>query len=170
MAPQTQALPLPRATTAAWLIMPPREVRMPLAACMPWMASSSGYKFRTRMRPRRPRHLLGVVGAEHDLAGDGARGGRRALGDDLAFGLEVERRVQELVERAGVDPADRLLPGDQPLARHVDHRDLERGRGSAFAATESAQDVELAALDRELDVLHLAVVPLGQSNTPLSSA
>ena len=30
---------MPRATTAAWLVMPPRVVRMPRAACMPWMSS-----------------------------------------------------------------------------------------------------------------------------------
>ena len=29
--PQTQGLPQPRATTAAWLVMPPRAVRMPSA-------------------------------------------------------------------------------------------------------------------------------------------
>ncbi len=28
-APQTQVLPIPRATTAAWLVLPPRLVRMP---------------------------------------------------------------------------------------------------------------------------------------------
>ena len=38
-APATQGLPMPRATTAAWLVMPPVEVRMPSAACMPWMSS-----------------------------------------------------------------------------------------------------------------------------------
>ena len=32
---ETQGRPMPRATTAAWLVMPPRAVRMPLAACMP---------------------------------------------------------------------------------------------------------------------------------------
>ena len=30
---------MPRATTAAWLVMPPRVVRMPRAACMPCMSS-----------------------------------------------------------------------------------------------------------------------------------
>ncbi len=34
-APETQGRPMPRATTAAWLVMPPRAVRMPRAACMP---------------------------------------------------------------------------------------------------------------------------------------
>jgi hypothetical protein len=39
---------MPRATTAAWLVMPPRVVRMPFAACMPWM-SSGLVSMRTRM-------------------------------------------------------------------------------------------------------------------------
>ncbi len=34
-APQTQGLPMPRATTAAWLVMPPRAVRIPTAATIP---------------------------------------------------------------------------------------------------------------------------------------
>ena len=38
-APVTQGRPMPRATTAAWLVMPPRLVTMPRAACMPWMSS-----------------------------------------------------------------------------------------------------------------------------------
>ena len=38
--PTTQGLPQPRATTAAWLALPPVAVRMPLARCMP--ATSSG--------------------------------------------------------------------------------------------------------------------------------
>ena len=47
-APATQGLPMPRATTAAWLVMPPRAVRMPSAACMPWM-SSGEVSTRTRI-------------------------------------------------------------------------------------------------------------------------
>ena len=39
-APETQHLPIPRATTAACEVMPPRAVRMPSAAVMP--ARSSG--------------------------------------------------------------------------------------------------------------------------------
>ena len=34
-APLTHGRPMPRATTAAWLVMPPRQVTTPLAACMP---------------------------------------------------------------------------------------------------------------------------------------
>src|SRR5207248_2156195 len=47
-APETQGRPMPRATTAAWLVMPPRVVRMPFAACMPWM-SSGLVSIRTRI-------------------------------------------------------------------------------------------------------------------------
>ena len=39
---------MPRATTAAWEVMPPRVVRMPSAACMPWM-SSGEVSTRTRI-------------------------------------------------------------------------------------------------------------------------
>src|SRR5450759_2183489 len=38
-APQTQVLPMPRATTAAWLVLPPRLVRTPCAAIMPFRSS-----------------------------------------------------------------------------------------------------------------------------------
>ena len=98
-APATQGLPMPRATTAAWLVMPPRAVRMPSAACMPWM-SSGVVSMRTRITfSPAARQLLGLVGGEHDLARRGARRGRQALGDHLARRLGIERRVQQLVER-----------------------------------------------------------------------
>ena len=38
-APATQGVPMPRQTTAAWLVIPPREVRMPLETSMPWISS-----------------------------------------------------------------------------------------------------------------------------------
>ena len=38
-APATQQRPQPRATTAAWLVMPPVLVRIPAAECMPSMSS-----------------------------------------------------------------------------------------------------------------------------------
>ena len=42
---------MPGATRAAWLVMPPRAVRMPRAACMPWM-SSGLVSVRTRITAR----------------------------------------------------------------------------------------------------------------------
>ena len=35
-APHTAGMPSPRATTAAWLLVPPAEVRMPWERIMPW--------------------------------------------------------------------------------------------------------------------------------------
>ena len=47
-APTTQGRPMPRATTAAWLDLPPTAVRMPLATSMPWI-SSGVVSLRTRI-------------------------------------------------------------------------------------------------------------------------
>ena len=47
-APTTHVLPMPRATTAAWLVMPPRAVSTACAATMPWK-SSGDVSGRTRM-------------------------------------------------------------------------------------------------------------------------
>lgn len=38
-APQIAGVPMPRATTAAWLTRPPRDVRIPSAAIIPWRSS-----------------------------------------------------------------------------------------------------------------------------------
>ena len=65
---------MPRATTAAWLVMPPRVVRMPRAACMPWMSSGL-------VSTRHQDHdlalggaHLGFVGAEHHACPEAAPG------------------------------------------------------------------------------------------------
>ena len=47
-APTTAGMPQPRATTAAWLARPPREVRMPAARAIPW-TSSGEVSARTRI-------------------------------------------------------------------------------------------------------------------------
>ena len=66
--------------------------------------------------------------------------------------------MEELVELARVDPRHRLLAREQALGGHL-HRDPERGLRGALARSRLQQE-ELAVLDRELDVLHLAVVVL----------
>ena len=48
LAPTTHGLPHPRATTAAWLVMPPRDVRIPFALHMP-PTSSALVSSRTKM-------------------------------------------------------------------------------------------------------------------------
>ena len=72
--------------------------------------------------------------------------------------VRVEARVQELVELGRVDPRDGLLPLDQPFRRHVD-RALDRRRRRPLRRAR-LEEVEPALLDGELDVLHVAVVPL----------
>ena len=70
----------------------------------------------------------------------------------------VEARQQQLHDLRGIDALNRLLPRDQVLAGHVD-RDLHRRRRRALAGS-GLEHVERAALDRELEVLHVAVVAL----------
>ena len=80
--PTTQGLPQPRATTAAWLALPPVAVRMPLARCMP--ATSSGL---VSLRTRRigssgcsSWNVDGGLGGEDHLAAGRARAGGDAAG------------------------------------------------------------------------------------------
>ena len=110
-------------------------------------------------------HLLAVglelrrlVGGEHDLAGGRAGRGRQAGRDHLALGVGIDGRVQQLVERGRIDARHRLLPGDQLLVGKLD-RDAQRRLGGALAVAR-LQHPQLALLDRELEVLHVAVVPL----------
>ena len=104
---------------------------------------------------------LRVVGVEHHLAGRRPWRGGQPPGNHLPVGLRVERRVQQLVQRRRIDPHHRGLLVDQPFADHVDS-DLQcRSRGPLAAAR--LQHIELALLDRELDVLHVAVMRLQAS-------
>ncbi len=73
-----------------------------------------------------------------------------------AFG--IDGRVQQLVERARLDPRHRLVAADQLLVGELD-RDAERSLCSALAVPR-LQHPELALLDGELHVLHVAVVLL----------
>ncbi len=66
--------------------------------------------------------------------------------------------MQELVELVGIDPQNSLLASDELLIHHVD-RDLEGGARGALTDA-GLQHPQLAPLDRELDVAHVAVVVL----------
>ena len=131
---------------------------MPRAAWKPATSSASvNGRARITSRPwRRGRDRL--VGGEDDLALGGAGRGGDAAGEHLEAGLGVERRVQQRVERAGVDRPQRLLGREQALVDRVDgeaHGGLRRALGAA-----RLQHVQAAALDGELGVLHVAVVRL----------
>ena len=133
---------MPRATTAAWLVMPPRVVRMPCAACMPWM-SSGLVSMRTRMTASPLPARLSASSALNTTAPEAAPGlaGRpREISVRGALGSSVG--MQQLVERGRIDPQDRLAAVDQAFLRHV-HRDAQAGRRGALAVA-GLQHVQLA--------------------------
>ena len=66
--------------------------------------------------------------------------------------------MQELIERARVDARDRQRSLDQTFVCKLD-RDLHRGFRGAFARAR-LQHPELALLDGEFEILHVAVVAL----------
>ena len=66
--------------------------------------------------------------------------------------------MQELVERAWLDPAHRILARDEAVVRHFD-RAAQRGLRRALAVA-GLQHPQFPALDRELEVLHVAVMLL----------
>ena len=101
------------------------SVSMPAAACMPWI-SSGLVSVRTRMTfsPLAARSSASSAVKTARPAGRPRRG-RQAAGDHLARRLGIEGRMQQLVERGGIDARDRLALVDQPFAHHVDG-DLER--------------------------------------------
>ena len=100
--------------------------------------------------------LLRLFRREHDLAGGRARRRRQAGGDHVALGGRIDGRMQQLVERRRIDARDRFLPRDHALIGELDG-DAQRGLRRALAVAR-LQHPQLALLDRELEVLHVAVV------------
>ena len=105
-------------------------------------------------------HGLGFVRVEDDFAARRARRGRQAARKNLALGLRVDGGMQELIERGRFDSRDGFLAGDQVLVRHLDRNAQSRFRGALAVA--GLEHPQLAALDRELHVLHVAIVLLEQ--------
>ena len=93
-APVTHGTPMPRATSAACLALPPRLVRMPLAAWKPAtsLASVNGPDEDRRRAPRLG-GLDGLGGGEDDLALGAAGRGGDARGDDLVVGAGSKVRT-----------------------------------------------------------------------------
>ena len=108
--------------------------------------------------------LGGLVGREHDFAGGRARRGRQAGGDHVALGGGIDGRMQQLIERGRIDPRHRVLLGDQAFIGELDGDAQRRLRGALAAA--GLQHPQLALLDRELHVLHVAVVLFEQRVDP----
>ena len=72
--------------------------------------------------------------------------------------------MQQLIERSRIDPRHRVLLGDQAFIGEFDG-DAQRRLGGALAAA-GLQHPQLALLDRELHVLHVAVMLLEQRVDP----
>ncbi|MNQ73274.1 hypothetical protein D3C85_880010 [compost metagenome] len=102
------------------------------------------------------RQALGLVGVEDDLAGGRAGRGRQARRHHGAGGVGVQGRVQQLIKRGGLDPRHGLFLRDDAFGGQIDG-DLQRRLGRALAVA-GLQHPQTALLDRELDVLHVAVV------------
>lgn len=107
----------------------------------------------------------GVVTREHDLAHGGTGAGVKAAGQGLVLLGGIELRVQELVELRGVDAAHGLLTGDQALLDHLDG-DAQRGSSGTLAYA-GLEHPELALLDGELDIAHIAIVILERQEDTL---
>ena len=148
---------MPRATTAAWLDLPPTAVRMPFATSMPWM-SSGVVSLRTRITGPFADSST-ASSAREGRAADCGAGRCRDPGGDLRQFLErrrIEHRVQQLIELVRRDAQHRFLLRDHALFHHVD-RDAHRRRAGALAVA-GLQHVKLAVFDGELEILHVLVM------------
>ena len=161
-APETQGLPMPRATTAAWLVMPPRAVRMPLRGVHAVDVLGAGLDAdedhllaarapRSRRRRRRARSCPQAAPGR----------GRQALGEHVALarrgrasGGAAGRAPSGSTRRIAVASSIRPSPTISTAIR------------SAAVAVRLPVRVwsmhSLPCCDGELDVLHVAVVPLEQ--------
>ena len=142
--PETQQVPMPRATTAAWEVMPPRTVRMPCAAFMPSMSSG-----RSQGERGRPFALLVpnlcIFSGEDNLAASSTGRCSQSLSDRGSSLKSLNVRTAGAAERRGFSARrDR----EQPLL--VDHAfvdevasDLQSSSGRSLAVT-GLEHVEVA--------------------------
>ncbi len=99
---------------------------------------------------------LGFIRIEHDDADSRARRGRQALTDDVSVVAFGDGLVQQLIQRRCVDAQHGFIGGDQTLIHHIDG-DFQRSLRRAFAIAR-LQHIEPALFDRELQILHVAIV------------
>ena len=98
-------------------------------------------------------------GREHQSPRRSAWAGRQTFRQDVGFplGFRVEDRMQEFVELRGRDARDGGGGTDEAAAHHL-HRHAKGGRTVPLSGPR-LEHPEAVLLDRELDVLHVAVVP-----------
>ena len=103
---------------------------------------------------------LGVGGREDDLSAGGAGRRGKTAADRLSLleGDRVKLGMKKRIKISGVDHENGLFLGAHTLVDEI-ARDLERGLSRALAVA-SLEHEELLVLDRELHVLHVAIVGL----------
>ena len=99
---------------------------------------------------------LRLFRGEHDLAARRAGRSRQAGGEDLALGFGIDGRMQQLLQRRRIDAGHRFLFCYQFLLRQFDG-DAQRGLPGALAIAR-LQHPQLALLDGEFEILHVAVM------------
>ena len=158
--PVTAGSPIPRATTAACEVMPPRAVRMPRERSIPGK-SSAAVSCRTRMTasPASPSsRARSGVSATCPVAAPGLAGIPVAITVRSNSGSICGCSSASI--SSGRTRAHRGRLVDQTLLRHIDRHPHRRRRGPLAGA--GLQHPELAPLDRELQVLHIGVMPFQQ--------
>ena len=103
----------------------------------------------------------GIVGVEHGAADRGTRRRIQAFCEPHCAApraVAVEAIAQQLLDLRRLDARDGFFLRDQPFLDHVDG-DLDGGRGGALRGAR-LQHVQAAALDRELEILNVAIVLL----------
>ena len=148
---------MPRAITAAWLVLPPWLVKIP-SADHTLQVIGVGLPADQNDLMALGRTRNGVIAREHDLAHGGTGTGVKAACERLVLLGGIELRVQELVELRGIDAAHGLLTGNEAFLDHLNSNAQSGGCGTLAHA--GLEHPELTLLDGELDVAHVAVVIL----------
>ena len=138
--------------------MPPRAVMMPSDTAMPSISSGRSPDGREHAFESGLVCLCSSVSGEVNRAA-GCAGRCRQAGGDRRSCLErcrIERRMQQCIELLRLYLHNRLLLVQTPSSTEV-NCDLERCLSGTLAVT-GLEHIELAVLDGELHILHIAVV------------
>ena len=104
------------------------------------------------------RQRLGFVGVEHHISDGRAGRGRQPFRHHGHGGVRVHHGVEQLIQVLRRNPLHRFVRRDQSLLHQFD-RDPHGGEPGSLGAAR-LQQVQLAALEGELDVLHVFEVSL----------
>ena len=156
--PATHGLPIPRATTAAWDVMPPCAVSTPCAWIRPWMSSGVvSQRTSTTASPALPRSS--AVSASSTIAPEAAPGD--ALSPVAATSSSAAGSIVGWSSWSSWPGSMRATASSRVIrpSSTISSRRPQRRLGRPLAGA-GLEDVQRSLLDGELDVLHVAVVLL----------